>query len=74
MGLQSVNVFRRGIALVNELEANQRDEDSEVVLRCMSAYLENLPALPDKSCKATVDGHLIKTYARVRERELKKAV
>jgi hypothetical protein len=40
-------------------------------MRALSVYLDALPALPDKSCKANVDGHLAKTYGRVREKELK---
>jgi hypothetical protein len=71
MGMQSVDVFRRGIEVVSELESQKRDEDAVAVLRALSAYLDVLPALPDKSCKANVDGHLAKTYGRVREKEMK---
>jgi hypothetical protein len=72
MSMQSIDVFRRGMEVVGELEAEKRDEDACAIMRALSVYLDALPALPDKGCKANVDGHLAKTYGRVRERELKK--
>lgn len=69
--MQSIDVFRRGMEVVGELEAEKRDEDACAIMRALSAYLDVLPALPDKSCKSTVDGRLLKTYARVREKEAK---
>jgi hypothetical protein len=69
--LQSQDVFRRCMEVVGELEGQKRDEDSTAILRALSFYLDALPAMPDKSCKAKVDGHLAKTYARVREKEMK---
>lgn len=69
--LQSQDVFRRCMEVVGELEGQHRDEDSCAILRALSFYLDVLPAMPDKSCKANVDGHLAKTYGRVREKEVK---
>jgi hypothetical protein len=71
MSSQSQDVFRRCMEVVGELEAEHRDEDSVAILRALAVYLDALPAFPDKSCKARVDGHLLKTYGRVREKEMK---
>jgi hypothetical protein len=72
MSLQSQDVFRRCMEITTELEGQHRDEDSVAILRALHAYLDVLPAFPDHSCRAVVEGHLAKTYGRVRERELKK--
>lgn len=71
MSSQSQDVFRKCMEVVGELEADKRDEESCAILRALSAYLDVLPAFPDKSCKGKVDSHLVKTYARVREKEMK---
>jgi hypothetical protein len=70
--MQSQDVFRRCMAVCSELEGQRRDADSVAILRALREYLSVLPAFPDFSCRNSVDGHLAKTYGRVRELELKK--
>jgi hypothetical protein len=71
MSLQSIEVYRRCWGLVQELEKEKRLEDSVAVLRALSVYLDVLPAMPDRSCRGTVDRRLATTYALVREKESK---
>jgi hypothetical protein len=74
MSNQSQEVFRRCIEISTELEGQHRDEDSVAVLRALHAYLDVLPVpegAMNKSCRAVVEGHLAKTYGRVREKEMK---
>jgi hypothetical protein len=71
MSVQDQRVFRVGFALAKRLENERDDEESEVVLRLLSRWLSETPAMPDRSCMGTVDKHLVIVYARVRAKELK---
>ncbi len=68
MSEQSRSVFRHCVGLAKELEAADRLEEEEAVLRALSVYLDALPAIADGSCRHVVEGMLSKLSPRVRVR------
>ena len=69
VSIQSQMVFRHCVGIADELEADNRLEEAESVLRSLSLYLDVLPATSDASCKHTVEGRLNRLSPRVREKK-----